>query len=78
MARTLRPYLLKRVDEHVDYDEAAGFVVLAHDADEARSLASEQAWDEGADTWLNGDRTTCEVLEPTGGARVVLRDQRAR
>ncbi len=77
MARTLKPYLLKRVDAYVGYDEAAGFVVLAHDAGEARSLASEQAWDEGADAWLDGDRTTCEVLEPAGGARVVLRDQRA-
>ncbi len=75
--RTLKPYLLKRVDENVDYDEVAGFVVLAHDADEARSLASEQAWNEGPGTWLNEDRVTCEVLEPAGGARVVLRDQRA-
>jgi hypothetical protein len=74
--REMKPYLLKRIGD-TDWDGAAGFVVLAYSADEARSLASEQAWDEGPAVWLSGDLTTCEVLEPTGGARVVLRDQRA-
>jgi hypothetical protein len=68
-------YLLERIGG-TDYDEAAGFVVVAESPDEARRLAAEQYGDEGSDTWLAPSRSTCKVIDSTRQG-VVLRDFRA-
>ena len=67
-------YLLERIGG-TDYDEAAGFVVVAESADAARQQAAEQAGNEGDATWLTPSRSTCEVVSLSPG--VVLRDFRA-
>jgi len=67
-------YLLERIGG-TDYDEAAGFVVVAESAEDARQQAAEQAGDEGGATWLAPSRSTCEVVNLSPG--IVLRDFRA-
>jgi prevent-host-death family protein len=69
-------YVLKRVGG-TDYDETAGFVVVAGSPDEARRLAAGEADAEGDATWLMPDRSTCEAIDPAGSSGVVLRDFRA-
>ena len=48
----MKIYQVTRTDE-ADYDEAAGFVIVAPDRETARTLASREAGDEGADIWLD-------------------------
>lgn len=45
-------YLLKRVDEHVHCDEAAGFVIAAESPEDARSLAITKKGDEDVLCWV--------------------------
>ena len=71
-------WLLERI-YRVHFDEAIGFVVAAETEAEARSLASQDAGDEGQEAWLNPWRSTCECIGEASqaDARVVLRSFRS-
>lgn len=59
------------------YDEVIGFVVVADDPEVARDLASGQAGDEGAATWLAPKLSSCALIgEAARGlpAAVIMRD----
>lgn len=47
------------INKLAGYDSNDSFVVRAHDAINARLMASKQAGDEGADTWINSDKSSC-------------------
>lgn len=71
-------YLLKRTGR-VYWDEMAGAVVIAGSEEEARLLASQEAWDEGPDAWLDFERSAIAFLGPATGEtvpRIVLKDRR--
>lgn len=44
------------------YDEVSAFVIIAASQDEARRMASDDAGDEGAYTWVDPADSSCEVL----------------
>lgn len=44
------------------YDEASAFVIIAASPDEARRMASDDAGDEGAYTWVDPVDSSCEVI----------------
>lgn len=69
--------LLTLVRTREKYDIARGFVVQAVDEDQARYLASENAGDEGGQTWLNRLDSDCDELTLQGAPRVILRDFKA-
>lgn len=47
------------------YDEVSAFVVIAASSDEARRMASDDAGDEGAYTWVDPADSSCEVIGTT-------------
>lgn len=55
------------------YDCAHGFVVVAKSYKQARELASKDAGDEGAKTWLDPKTSTCTLLTPTTPG-IILKD----
>jgi len=56
------------------YDCSYGVVVRAKDEQQARLLAASVAGDEGTNTWLDPELTSCSPLKATGPAGVVLQD----
>lgn len=44
------------------YDEVSAFVIIAASPDEASRMASDDAGDEGAYTWVDPAVTSCEVI----------------
>lgn len=58
----------------LSYDKACSFVVRASSGSHARQLASEQAGDEGAETWLDASKTLCQAIDPNGPPGVLCRD----
>lgn len=44
------------------YDEVSDFVVIAASEDEARRMASDDAGDEGAHTWVDPDTSSCVAI----------------
>ena len=56
------------------WDCSHGFVVRAGEEVEARRLASEKAGDEGADKWLSGDWSSCDVLLAEWAPGIIIRD----
>lgn len=46
----------------VHYDEVSDFVVVAASQDEARRMASDDAGDEGAYTWVYPDTSSCVAI----------------
>lgn len=44
------------------YDEASAFVIIAASPDEARRMASDDAGDEGAYTWVDPADSSCESI----------------
>lgn len=75
----MKLWLLKRILVTNDgmYDCADGFVIRATSETEARSLAAGQSGDEGAQTWLDAEGSTCEMLMTDGDVDVILRDYNA-
>jgi len=77
-------YLIVRLD-HVEYDEAAGFVVSAPSPITARRMISDpvrpdkQVGDEGREIWRDRTRTKCVKIGvcTTGQTGVLLCDFRA-
>lgn len=68
-------WLLKGIGDHFGgYDCAYGFVIRAPTAIQARTIASENAGDEGNDAWLNNHVTSCIKLESNGPTDIILRD----
>ena len=60
------------------YDKLYGIVVVAETEQQARTMASKKAWDEGPATWLKKEETKATCLGPYIGRRkkpfVVLMD----
>jgi hypothetical protein len=57
----------------VDWDEAVGFVIRAESEVEARKMASKEAGDEGAVTWLDIAHSNCVELNSKGEGAIILR-----
>ena len=57
-----------------DWDVADGFVVRAPDENHARLLASKRSGDEGEQTWLRPEKSTCEQVTEDGPDEIILRD----
>lgn len=71
----MKLYLLRPVKPwEPGYDKAAGFIVRAKTARQARDLASNDAGDEGPGVWLNPKDTTCEIVTAAGAISVLIRD----
>lgn len=56
------------------YDKAFAFVVRAESEDDARAIAAKNCGDEGAGSWTNSLRTSCDVLVADGPAEMIVRD----
>lgn len=69
----MKLYLLKRIG-HVRYDENAGFVIRAETEQRARTLASMESADEGAECWLNPEKSTCSEIEVEGSEEIIITD----
>lgn len=50
----------------VDFEEISGLVVRAENAQEARKVASQVAWDEGEEVWLDPSKSSCRRVSPSG------------
>ena len=59
------------------YDCMDGCVVEAFDEEQARLEAADNCGDEGRETWLNGEFSSCDELTATGCRGIILRDFRA-
>lgn len=68
----MKLYLLKR-KSLCRYDEADSFVVRAKNSAQARKLASKGAGDEGKQTWLNKNGSSCRSLKTEGTLEIVIR-----
>lgn len=66
---------LARPAEHIQWDEAIGFVLVAETEDTARTLAASNAMFEGSTVWLTPTLSACIPIgianDPT--PRVILR-----
>ncbi len=71
MTDVMKLWVLGRLGE-VGYDEYGGFVARATTEQEARTYASEQAGDEGAETWLDPVLSSCVILPVRGEAGIVM------
>lgn len=56
------------------YDKAFGMIVRAETEAQAREIASENCWDEGAKAWLNTTFSTCSELLQDGPVEVIMLD----
>lgn len=62
-----------RSNREMYYDTYDSFVVRARNSKEARQLvASNPCGDEGRETWLNDEHSTCEPLKNSGESGVIL------
>jgi hypothetical protein len=84
---TVKLYLLTRPPGDVDYDEAAGFLVLAETPWHARRVVAAAAeaghgpGDEGGSVWMSKTASYClrvaAEADLSGEPRILLRDFRA-
>ncbi len=51
---------LNRLPNHLDYRD--GFVIRARNETQARKLASGSCGGEGAEVWLNCEKSVCETI----------------
>ena len=75
--KKVRMFLLKSKKgsrNYGGYDVASGFVVRASNERDARSIAHTDHGDEGKDTWLNEDYSSCDVLTSDGPFEIIIRD----
>jgi len=75
----MKLWLLRPIDPHNGpwepwYDKSFGFVVEADTEARARQIASLDAGDEKASSWLDVELTTCVELKPSGRDGVIMRD----
>lgn len=74
-------YLLRLKDDEKFsrmYDIATGFIVRATSPQQARKFASECCSDEGPQTWIDPQFSTCRRLTPeSAGLGIIMRDFRA-
>ena len=72
----MRAYLLQRV-KTANWDEMAGFVIVASSEDEAREIASGNCGDEGPMTWKNEAETECRTVKSFSKKGVLIEDFKA-
>jgi len=74
-------YLLRLKDDEKFsrmYDIATWFIVRATSVRQARQFAADSCSDEGENSWLDKDKSTCTVLTPeSAGLGIIMRDFRA-
>lgn len=72
----MKLFLLKLPEsDEVRWDSAYGFVIAAESHHQARKIAAEHCGDEGPETWLNPNKSSCSILNPDKTPEgVVLRD----
>lgn len=73
----MKYFLLQANKEFWFYDCVYSFVVYAILEKHARIIASQDSGDEGKQVWLFSNFSTCEELNFTGEARIILRDYNA-
>lgn len=66
----MKLYLLKRFT-HIDYDEISVFAVRADSEERARYLAGNEAADEGKETWLDKNKSSCEEIKTEGKEEII-------
>lgn len=60
------------------YDIVRGFIVRATSVRQARKFAADSCGDEGKESWLNENLSTCNPITPeSAGLGIVMRDFRA-
>lgn len=77
-------YLLRPIRDAIDdpwgswYDKCFGFVIRAENEAHAREIADLNAGDENRtskpNAWLDPDYSTCEILDGSGDAGMVMQD----
>ncbi len=70
-------WILERTEEGdyvPTYDCNDGFVIVAATPRRARALAASTRGDEGAEVWLDADRSSCIELSPDQEEGIVLAD----
>jgi hypothetical protein len=72
----MKLFLLKLPEsDKVRWDSAYGFVIAAESHHQARKIAAEHCGDEGPETWLNPNKSSCSILNPDKTFEgVILRD----
>jgi hypothetical protein len=74
-------YILRRHKPfELRYDVVDSFIVCATSVNDARYIAAQQHAEEGAETWLNTQHSTCERIDPNryDESCVILTDNRTR
>jgi len=59
------------------FDRMFGFVIRAKSESAARTLAAEQAGDEGPEAWLSAESATCVELDADGKPEAIMQDYNA-
>lgn len=71
----MKLWLLTRLADTPVYDVTNGMVVRAESEERARKVAAALTIsDDGPETWLNPNGSTCDELTAHGAEMVVLRD----
>lgn len=55
-------WMLKETEDRYNVDEVHKFVVMAEDEEKARSVAAEDAMDEGANFWKDPKKSSCKKI----------------
>ncbi len=66
--------LRRRSEEHPKHDVQNGVVVRAHSPYRARELTADNQGDEGYETWLDPEISSCKSLKEEGSEGVICRD----
>lgn len=66
----MKLWILKNTNSP-SFDEMDSCVVAAKTEEEARVIASENAWGEDKYTWLSNILSTCEELKPTKSGMII-------
>lgn len=68
----MKLYFLSRLHGCTNYDQYDSFVVRAENENRARIIASGEAGDEGPESWIDTEETSCTELACAGAERVIL------
>jgi len=57
-----------------DWECVIAFIIRAESEEQARAIAAANCGDEGAAAWTDPALSTCEILQPSGEAGIIMRD----
>jgi hypothetical protein len=67
-------WLLTRLGNITDVNVMNSILVRACTRQQARKIAASVAGDEGSETWISTDKSSCKLVPPEGSAGVICRD----